>query len=68
MNQKNKDRLINYTTRLAVLVQGCSSANCAFRTDAKNAVGTANVCQCDIQADSLIDAIKAHVPSVTRPR
>jgi hypothetical protein len=50
---RNRERLINYSSRLTVLVQGCQSINCPFSLNSKEKCGTADVCDCYKKAKDL---------------
>ena len=59
---KKREALVFYSTRLAVVVQGCSNNGCAFRDVS---VGTNMVCRCDKEARELVSAISVYLDKPT---
>ena len=61
MKAGERAKCINYATRLAVLVQGCTSATCPFKVDGAGGIGTANLCRCGQTARDLLDALSERI-------
>ena len=53
--KERTERLVHLTTRLAVLVQGCSNHGCAFAEE--GGLKTNAICQCKKRAKEFVKAI-----------
>ncbi len=62
-NLTDRERRINYASRLTVLLQGCTSTNCPFADieNRENRCGTANICDCANRAGDLLSCLEASV-------
>ena len=69
MTLRDRERCMNYAARLAVIVQGCTSATCPFRRRGQKLIGTANICRCGDEARNLVNAISERLPNAeVQPR
>lgn len=64
MRDEDRDRMISYSSRLTVVVQGCQSVTCPFKPESlpDGMVGTANICDCKKKAKGLVKAIALLMP------
>lgn len=62
--REDRERLIYYASRLAVVLHGCTAGGCPFAKHVRGGIGTANICRCGEDARAIVNAISERIPNV----